>query len=69
MRDLDKVLERGHRVVRGLRDTTKIPRDGPDRLVNLERILSEKARGADTLHVASRVRRDEAVLPSAGLGR
>ena len=47
----------------------KIPRDGPDRLVDLERILSEKPRGADALHVASRVRRDEAVLAGAGPGR
>jgi hypothetical protein len=48
---------------------TESPRDGPDRLVDLERILSEKACGADALHVASRVRRDEAALPGAGLGR
>lgn len=48
---------------------TESPRDGPDRLVDLERILSEKARGTDALHVASRVRRDEAAGPGVGLGR
>ena len=48
---------------------TEVPRHGPDRLVNLERILSEKACGADALDVAPRVPGDESVLPGAGVGR
>ena len=44
---------------------TEVPGHGPDRLMDLERILSEKARGADALDVASRVPGDESI---SGIG-
>ena len=40
---------------------TEVPDHGPDRLMDLERILSEKARRADPLHVAPRVLGDESI--------
>ena len=39
----------------------EVPDHGPDRVMDLERILSEKARRADSLHVTPRVLRDESI--------